>query len=382
MLKILVADNSALMRRSLCDIINSDKDFHVIDMSLNGEDAYNKISKGNYDLVIMEMVLPRMDGLEVLERLLKDGNRTKVIAISTAIKEETEVTVKALELGACDFVKRPAKINGISDDFSEHLLKVMHNAVEGLVVHQPRQVEPVKRMPEAAKTVQPASFIPKPEPQVKPKETQHASASREVLPQAKRKAFGKPSLIALACSTGGPQALHKMVPMLPANLSVPLVLVQHMPAGFTQALANRLNQTSEVTVKEAEDDEVLKAGHVYIAPGGRHLQLVENQKGQVCAKVVNMPPVNSLKPCADVMYESIQKLSIDNILCVVLTGMGADGTKGIEELQKHKNTYVITESRDTCVVYGMPKSVDNKGLSNESVPIEKVSEAIIKKLGD
>ena len=333
MLKILVVDNSALMRSALRDIINSDKAFHIIDMSQNGEDAYNKIKKTKFDLVVMELRLPGMDGLQVLEKLRADGDDTKVVVICTSIKEEVEVAMRALELGAYDFVERSAKINGASGSFAKNLLTAMHTAVENKPKHK-------------------ATFSDKPE------------------------------LIALACSTGGPNALHTMLPMLPKNLSAPLVLVQHMPPGFTAALANRLNKICAVAVKEAEDGEILKPGCVYIAPGGRHMEIKECGNHKACISINDLPPINNLRPCADLMYKSLVKTSYQNILCVVLTGMGSDGTKGILELQKHKNLYVITESKETCVVYGMPKSIVQKDLAAETVPIYKISDAIIKKTGD
>ncbi len=352
MLKILVADYSALMRSALRDIINSDKAFHVIDISQNGEDAYNKIKKTKFDLVVMEMRLPKMDGLQVLEKLRADGDDTKVVVICTSIKEEVEAAMRALELGACDFVVRTAKINGASGSFAKNLLTAMRAAVETgqKQISSKRMVSYTVEMPKKSK--EKSVFLDKPE------------------------------LIALACSTGGPNALHTMLPMLPKNLSVPLVLVQHMPAGFTAALANRLNQICAVAVKEAEDGEILKPGCVYIAPGGRHMEIKECGNHKACISINDSPPVNNLRPCADLMYKSLVKTSYQNILCVVLTGMGTDGTKGILELQKHKNIYVITESKETCVVYGMPKSIVQKDLADETVPIYKISDAIIKKTGD
>ncbi len=187
-------------------------------------------------------------------------------------------------------------------------------------------------------------------------------------------------LIALACSTGGPQALHVLLPMLPAHIGAPMVIVQHMPNGFTASLAERLNTKSAVTVKEAEDQEELLMDHVYIAPGGRHLEVVESGGKQIF-RVFDDPPVNNLRPCADVMYESLRSSSYDQILCVVLTGMGADGSAGIASLGQKKPIYVITQSEETCVVYGMPKATDKLGLSNESLPLEHIANAISKKMG-
>lgn len=188
-------------------------------------------------------------------------------------------------------------------------------------------------------------------------------------------------IIAIACSTGGPQALHKMIPMLPGHLGVPIVLVQHMPTGFTKTLADRINGMAALSVKEAEDGELLLPDVVYIAPGGNHLEVTTNRAKKLIAKVYNGPPVNNLRPNADVMYESLIDVDVGKILCVVMTGMGADGTKGIAALKEKKEIYCITQSEESCVVYGMPRAVDLSGLSDKSVPLDKIAQTISKKIG-
>ena len=188
-------------------------------------------------------------------------------------------------------------------------------------------------------------------------------------------------LVAIASSTGGPQALHTVIPMLPKGFPVPVVIVQHMPKGFTDALAKRISEQSPLVVKEAEDGEELLAGHVYIAPGGRHFEVLEDARGVMRAKVYDAPPVNNLRPCADVMYESLKYVSCHNILCAVLTGMGMDGTEGIRSLGKEKNLYVIAQEQSTCVVYGMPKAIVNAGLADEVQPLTDIAKSISRKLG-
>lgn len=361
MRKILVVDNSALMRRILCDIINADTDFHVVDMSMDGEDAYNKIMSNTYDLVVMEIVLPRMDGLTILQKLQQQNKSCKVIAVSTAIREEAEETLKALEYGAYDFVSRPVRLSGQYDDFQTHLLRVMHNALDD----NSKGNVPLVRVNGTLESVPKVKVSPI-KPQQSPK---------------KEQVSGRPELIFIASSTGGPKALHTVFEGLTANVNVPIVIVQHMPKGFTAALAERLDKLSSLRIKEAEDGDILQPGWVYIAPGGHHMLIAENQNKQAYLSINKEPPVNSLRPCADVTMESLSSTSYRNILCVVLTGMGADATKGIQELQGMKDLYVITESQETCVVYGMPRSVVQHNLSNESAPIDKISEAIIKKLG-
>ncbi len=445
MVNILVVDYSALMRRKMCGIINSDHDFHVADVSASGDDAYNKIMANDYDLIVMDMTMPSLHGIRLLKKLNAQGYRVPIIAIITDLKEDRDVMVRAMELGVYEFICRKGQINMDHGDFAQRLLEIMHKAAaaesrpvrrrtpsagaeeapldfaESVAANASRTLEildniarrpsqggrtrsadapekaaevPTQRRTLKAAEPKPAE-VPKaaePKPaevpkavEPKPTEVPKAVEPKPIEPPKAQKPAGRAAggkkLIALACSTGGPQALHVMVPMLPEDLSVPMVLVQHMPEGFTEALAERLDQSSKVHVKEAAEGDVLQPGWIYIAPGGKHMKICENQKNQAFVRISDDPPVNSLRPCADVMYDSLQNSSYDEIICVVLTGMGSDGTKGIAALKKHKRIYCISESEETCVVYGMPKSIANNHLSDEVVPINKVAEAIVKKLG-
>ena len=188
-------------------------------------------------------------------------------------------------------------------------------------------------------------------------------------------------IIALACSTGGPQALHTLIPMLPEHLGVPMVILQHMPSGFTNSLAERLDNMSKIKVKEATNGELLLPDVVYIAQGGKHFEVDTDRSGNLISKVYDGPPINNLRPNADVMYKSLIDTNIDKVICVVLTGMGSDGAKGIEALKEKKEIYCITQNEETCVVYGMPRAVELNGLSDASVPLNKIAQTISKKLG-
>ena len=203
--------------------------------------------------------------------------------------------------------------------------------------------------------------------------------------KAERKAFkpagaGSRKIVALACSTGGPKALNCLVPMLPKNLNAPMLIVQHMPEGFTNSLAQRLDELSAIHVKEAENGELIQKGVVYIAKGGSQLRLKQSGISNQLQVTVEEAR-NGLKPCADIMYESLLECDFDEIICVVLTGMGADGTLGISQLNDKKNIYVISQTKETCIVYGMPKVVADAGLSDEVVPLEKIAECITKIVG-
>ena len=411
MYKILVVDDSALMRRVICDIINADNDFRVIDVSADGEDAYNKIQKTAYDLVVLDMVLPKVTGVQLLEMLYKDNIPFNVVLISSSLKEDADSTMRAMELGALDFVVKPIRSGPDTREvFSNQLLTSLHNVTKSRSF---RTIGTPKANPSSAAASVAASHssttermasvrskldsfrtggsaaapteAPKPAPAPPPPPPAPAPAPKPVpeKPPVTPKGTGvrTKKIIALACSTGGPQALHTFVPMLPQNLSVPLVLVQHMPEGFTASLAARLDQISAVSVKEAEDGEYFKPGCVYVTPGGKHMKICEDASHAAYCHLDDGPPVNSLKPCADVMYRSLATSSFEEIICVVLTGMGADGSEGIRYLNQYKKTYVISQEASTCVVYGMPKAVETGGLSNEVQPLKSVANSIVKKLG-
>lgn len=187
-------------------------------------------------------------------------------------------------------------------------------------------------------------------------------------------------IIAIASSTGGPKALQAVITKLPARLNAPIVIVQHMPPGFTASLAERLDMLSELKVKEAEDGDALTAGSVYIAKGGKHLNIRQSGSRHVIY-YTDEPNREGVKPCANYMYESLAESRYSEVVCVVMTGMGADGTKGITYLKKQKKIHVIAQDEESCVVYGMPRNIVNAGLSNQVVPLERIAQEIITNVG-
>ena len=192
---------------------------------------------------------------------------------------------------------------------------------------------------------------------------------------------GSDKLVAIACSTGGPKALQKVIPRLPADLDAAVLIVQHMPVGFTASLSSRLNELSNMQVKEAEDGETLKKGTVYIARGGSQMRLIEKKRREYNLSVRVEAARNGLRPCADIMYESLKGTSFDDITCVVLTGMGADGTKGILQLEESNKIYVIAQDAESCTVYGMPKAIAESGTVDEIHDLDQIADAIIKHVG-
>jgi len=356
---ILIVDDSALMRMVISDIMGADDRLVVADIAINGLDAYEfvRTNPKKYDAIILDLTMPKMSGIEFLERLNKEGVKQKVIVVSSLAKEGAKETIKCLELGAFDFVTKPDSfIMAKEDTFKSRLLSVIYVATGLGDAERPTTGKPTggMRVPSYA-----------------PKEVKHA---HKAVSSTGRK------VIALACSTGGPKALQDVIPYLPENLNAPVLLVQHMPVGFTNSLAQRLNELSKVNVKEAEEGDILKKGCVYIAKGGTHLQVVK-KFGNYQIAYANEPARGGLKPCADVMYESLACTDYDDVICVVLTGMGMDGTNGIRQLNDTKNIYVIAQDQRTSIVYGMPKAIYDVGLVNEVVPLENVANAIVKITG-
>ena len=187
-------------------------------------------------------------------------------------------------------------------------------------------------------------------------------------------------IVAIASSTGGPKALQTLIPLLPQNLNAPVLIVQHMPAGFTEALATRLNELSPIAVKEAADGEVIQNGTVYLARGGRHMNIAKCLRGHV-VHYTDEPPREGVRPCANYMYESLADCGYEEVICAVLTGMGSDGTVGIRNLKQKKNVSVYVQDEASCTVYGMPRSVVNSGLAVKGIPLTQIAQEIIKKVG-
>lgn len=187
-------------------------------------------------------------------------------------------------------------------------------------------------------------------------------------------------IVAIASSTGGPKALQGLIPLLPANLNAPVLIVQHMPAGFTEALAARLNTLSPIAVKEAAEGDVLRQGQVYLARGGRHMKVVRSGARHVI-RYSDEPPREGVRPCANYMYESLATCGYEEIVCAVLTGMGADGTVGIRNLKEKKNVKVFAQSEESSTVYGMPKSIVVSGLSGKGISLERIAQEIIRNVG-
>ena len=354
MKKILVVDDSALMRRVLCDIIEQDKNLKVVDKATNGLEALELIKKNSYDAVVLDVNMPKMNGLELLKELRKNKIAVRIMMASTDTREGAQTTLDALELGALDFVHKPDRaLDCREEDFTKNFLRTLNAVVNS----------------------NPPVFT-------KVFSREDSQNTKKIVELVKKKGVAKAGkqIVAIASSTGGPKSLQSVIPRLPENLDAPVVLVQHMPTGFTKSMAERLDSLSSMHVKEAEEGEEVKKGWVYIAKGGKHLNVVEKQ-GRSVIRYTDEPSREGVKPCANYMYESLVNSKYDEIVCVVLTGMGADGTEGITNLKSKKKVHVISQDEQSCVVYGMPRSVKRAGLSDQVVALDQVAQEIILRVG-
>jgi two-component system, chemotaxis family, protein-glutamate methylesterase/glutaminase len=348
MIKIIIADDSAFMRRLLSDLFLQEPDFMVLDTASNGKDAINKIKHLKPDLVTMDVNMPIMDGLTALEHLMKD-HRVPVVMISSLTKDGADATIKALSLGAVDFIEKVSgPISSIASIKDEILSKcraaVNANVTKPLIVANINQV--INKLIPFKGNIK--SMIV----------SNHASEK----------------LIAIGTSTGGPRALQQIITQLPRELPCGVVIVQHMPAGFTKSLADRLNTLSQLDVKEAENNDIIESGKVFIAPGNYHMT-IENQGEDRVIRLNQNPPVASHRPAVDILFESVAKFG-NKIIAVVLTGMGSDGAKGMQYIKK-TGGYSIAEDQNTAVVYGMPKAVVELGLADKVLPIDSIAAELV-----
>lgn len=355
--KILVVDDSALMRRVLCDIIDADERFQVVERATNGVEAFDLLSRNQYDAVVMDVNMPRMNGLQLLEELRRFKISARVMVASTDTKEGAQTTLDALELGALDFIHKPdSAMDCRVESFKTELLETLDVVAN--------------------------SRLPAFESQKKLQESRETTTKMvDIAKKFSAKLTQGLKVVAIASSTGGPKALQAVVPQLPADLDAPVLIVQHMPKGFTASFADRMNSLSAVTVKEAAEGDELKAGTVYIAMGGRHLNVVTSAAGRHVIHYTDEPAREGVKPCANYMYESLADSRFDQVICVVMTGMGADGTAGIRNLEATKKVHVITQDQATSIVYGMPKSVAAAGLADQIVPLDQIAQEIILNVG-
>jgi len=347
-IKVLIVDDSAFMRKVISDMLLSDTTIDVVGTAKNGKDALEKIEVYQPDVITMDIEMPIMDGLTALKKIMATVPRP-VIMLSSLTKKGADETLKALDYGAFDFITKPSSLIKVSTpEVRDELLSKIKTA------SKTKMSKPSKLK----------SFTP----------PVHQSLYKNMGSPEGNTQFKK--IIAIGTSTGGPRALQDVIPLIPKNIDAGIVIVQHMPPGFTKSLAERLDSMSQIHVKEAEHGDVIKSGCAYLAPGDSHLK-VYKQGSQFVIKLDDGERVSGHKPSVDAMMYSIAALNEKNVIGVIMTGMGADGAKGLSEL-KAKNAYIIAQDEESCVVFGMPKSTIKLGVVDKVASLSNITNEIMK----
>jgi len=372
-IKVLVVDDTIVYRKAVSDILAEMPGIEVVGVAHNGKIAVSKIQTLKPDLLTLDVEMPEMNGIEVLQYLQQHAPEVSAIMVSTLTSEGGDMTMRALELGAYDFILKPSttNINESKQQLRTLLTPLIRAFQTGRTtvgsIQAGGQSRTTNRKPGAMVRSQSGGPIAK---------SAETRAVAPVISPGRRQ--GKSEIITIGISTGGPNALTRMMPMLPGDLGVPIVIVQHMPPVFTKSLANSLNAKCALTVKEAQDGEPLQANVAYIAPGGKQMKLVASADGtNRLIRITNDPPENSCKPSADYLFRSVADYYVGRTTAVIMTGMGSDGTKGLQVL-KQKGALIIGQNEESCVVYGMPKAPAELGLTDVVAPLDKIAAEIVK----
>ena len=342
--KVLVVDDSALFRTLLSNVLRGIPNCEVIGTASTGQTALEKIIELQPDLVTLDMEMPEMDGMAVLQELKRRRIRSKVIIVSRFTSAGAQITTDALLQGAFDFILKPSSKDPsanraeLQEALSEKIAGIRENTVNDAGSVLSSTPVPVKSEP-------------------------------------KRRRTTKFEAVIIGCSTGGPDALGQVVPYLDPDFPVPVVIVQHMPEGFTGSLARRLDEASEISVVEASDGLVLKKGLAVVARGGRHLKLERKGINQVVLRLTEDAHEHNCRPAVDYTLRSAVEAFDGQVLTVILTGMGRDGTEG-SRLVRDQGGEVIAQDADGCVVFGMPKAVINAGQADSVVPLPQIAASI------
>lgn len=368
-LNVIIVDDTVTYRAILKETLSKVPFANVLDTAKHGKHALEKIEQHLHagtkvDLVLLDVEMPIMDGMETLKALKKTHPNIAVVMVSGANSKSANLTFNALEAGALDFIPKPdggnahSNITALRDQLSP-IIKLLYDGKLSTpkitlnnVAIKPASVEKVSTIPPRPGSAKPFN----------------------ALKRIQNNLF-RPKIIAIGISTGGPNALKSVIPKLSKNLGVPIVVVIHMPEKFTGYLAESLNRESAITVKEAHDGDTLMPDTVYIAPGGRHMEVAKQQTKAVI-QLNDNPKENNCRPAVDVLFRSIPRAYSNGVLNIIMTGMGSDGLKGVIELQKHQGNMTLTQEEKSCTVYGMPKAIDDAGLTDESIELSQIADRL------
>ena len=349
-IRVLVVDDSAFMRHAVGRLIGEAGDLVVVGSASNGEEGLKAAASLKPDVITLDVEMPVLDGPGMLRRLMATSP-TRVVMLSSLTTEGAAVTLDALDAGAIDFVAKPGgslsiDVGRVGGDLVAKIRAAAGMSEASFLAHRNRVAR--RAMLRPAPAVQKAVARP----------------VRVGATTARR-------LVVIASSTGGPSALNAVVPLLPGNLAAGVLIVQHMPPGFTASLADRLHAGGKIGVHEAAANDLITDGEALLAPGDFHM--ISSASGRI--QLSSLPPVNAVRPAADVTLQAVAPVWRDRILCVVLTGMGADGREGARAVKSHGGT-VFAQDRESSAVWGMPGSVVEAGLADKVVPLDRMADAI------
>ncbi|HEY4565811.1 MAG TPA: chemotaxis response regulator protein-glutamate methylesterase [Savagea sp.] len=360
--RVLVVDDSAFMRTVITDLLTASGEIEVVGVARNGIEALERVRVLRPDVVTLDVEMPKMDGLETLEHLMRD-HPTPVVMLSSVTKDATESTLQAMERGAVDFVTKPG------GTISLHLKTVECELIEKVKEAAKVQMSCLTSSNKGVRRSVPRSIDP--------------PARKKMIKVSQNNNFSKRSktFVIIGTSTGGPRALQEVLTNLPAELGAPLLIVQHMPPGFTKSLAQRLDKMCAIRVKEAEDGETIQNNVAYIAPGEAHLKFKRFGSTYTIQLDDREPPRKAHRPAVDVLLESAASERSLQYITVIMTGMGNDGTEGVKTLKRqNERTHVIAESEKTAVIYGMPKAIVEAGLAEEVKDLPDIAPSIVEML--
>lgn len=370
---VLIVDDSPFMRLTLQKILSQDPQIKVLDTARDGREGIAKLQALHPQVITMDVEMPVMNGLQALDEIMR-WKPTPVIILSAVTTEGTQATIKALDYGAFDVVAKPSGKPGGDLQF---LARDLIAKVKGAA-----QVDPTRLVKKGAiGRIAVNSSMSTPQSQAaNPLPLSNQMSAQFAGYRGSRSSASHPKhpieIVAIGTSTGGPSALQTVLPQLPANFPVPVIVAQHMPPGFTGPLAQRLNGLCALNVREGVHGEVLKAGTVYVAPAGKQIQVMR-RNGQLLLNIGDESPIATLyHPSVDVMFLSLAKAVGKGALGVVMTGMGNDGLKGMREI-KALEGFAIAEAEETCVVYGMPRAIVDAGLADRVVPLGEIGNVIV-----
>lgn len=426
--RVIVVDDSRFMRKIITDIIEADSQFTVVGTAENGKEAISLIDSLKPDIVTLDLEMPEMNGIDALKIILKN-HRIPIIMLSGISESNTQDTIRALQYGAFDFIRKPTSVGLNANDIvstGELLVEKMKIAV--LTKRRKSFYQPVvdlvretkkqalydtKLIEKNKETKQILSNLAKKSEtnivinknnikdntsrvNLTPiKETDFAAKEKNIdkltasestkAPLGNNKSIKQindtkvTQIVAIGTSTGGPRALHEVISNIPAGISAPVVVVQHMPPKFTLSLAQRLDHFSELSVVEASDQMELRNGHVYIAPGGYHMKVIKRGT-QYFISLSTEPPRNGHRPSVDILFESLLDFKELERHVVIMTGMGSDGAQGMKSLFEQGVSSSIAESEQSCVVYGMPRSAVELGVVDKVLPLSQIAPEIVRKV--